>query len=138
MKTLIKKVCGYVGLALLGLGNHGAVVAQQLVDRAETPRVQSTMLSSMQLASQGSTLSIALHREIMDGWHTYWENPGDSGEPITIDWELPDGVTVGDIHYPVPHAIAVGPLMNYGYAVETTLLPQVLTISQVREFLAAL
>ena len=29
-------------------------------------------------------------------WHTYWKNPGDSGLPTTLQWQLPAGVTAGD------------------------------------------
>ena len=25
------------------------------------------------------------------GWHTYWINPGDSGDPAEFEWELPEG-----------------------------------------------
>ena len=57
-----------------------------------------------------------------DGWHTYWRNPGDSGLPTTIAWKLPDGVGVGAIQWPAPHALPTGPLVNYGYEGEVLLL----------------
>ncbi|MGA7323908.1 MAG: protein-disulfide reductase DsbD domain-containing protein, partial [Rhodomicrobium sp.] len=59
------------------------------------------------------------------GWHTYWENPGDSGEPTHIEWNLPDGVTAGPVLWPLPHTIAVGPLVEYGYDDEVLLLTAV-------------
>ena len=58
---------------------------------------------------------MALRLDIAEGWHTYWRNPGDSGEPTRIDWELPEGVVAGDIHWPAPEAIPYGPLVNFGY-----------------------
>ncbi|WP_354675267.1 protein-disulfide reductase DsbD domain-containing protein [Cupriavidus alkaliphilus] len=48
-------------------------------------------------------------------WHTYWKNPGDSGLATTLSWQLPDGVRAGDIEWPTPQQLPVGPLMNYGY-----------------------
>lgn len=48
-------------------------------------------------------------------WHTYWQNPGDSGEPPTLQWTLPAGGTAGDIQWPLPSAIPVAHLVNYGY-----------------------
>ena len=48
-------------------------------------------------------------------WHTYWRNPGDSGIPTTVKWTLPEGFGAGDISWPAPARIPVGPLMNYGY-----------------------
>lgn len=50
------------------------------------------------------------------------ENPGDSGESITINWTLPEGFTAGDIDFPKPHKLPYGPLMNYGFGGETVLL----------------
>ena len=49
------------------------------------------------------------------GWHLYWLNPGDSGNPPTVRWQLPDGWSAGDFEWPVPERIPLGPLVNYGY-----------------------
>ncbi|MFM8346340.1 MAG: protein-disulfide reductase DsbD family protein [Betaproteobacteria bacterium] len=57
------------------------------------------------------------------GWHTYWLNPGDSGLPTQLQWTLPPGLKAGEIDWPVPHRLPIGPLMNHGY--EGTLLLQV-------------
>ena len=35
-------------------------------------------------------------------WHTYWKNSGDSGLPTTLEWQLPAGVTAGEIAWPTP------------------------------------
>ena len=40
------------------------------------------------------------------GWHTYWRNPGDSGGPIEIDWDLPKGFSVSDIKWPLPERLS--------------------------------
>jgi thiol:disulfide interchange protein DsbD len=54
------------------------------------------------------------------GWHTYWVNPGDSGLPTQLQWQLPSGLKAGEIQWPVPQRLPIGPLMNHGY--EGTLL----------------
>ena len=54
------------------------------------------------------------------GWHTYWLNPGDSGLPTQLQWQLPPGLEAGEIEWPVPSRLPIGPLMNHGY--EGTLL----------------
>ncbi|PIQ55096.1 MAG: protein-disulfide reductase [Comamonadaceae bacterium CG12_big_fil_rev_8_21_14_0_65_59_15] len=61
-------------------------------------------------------------------WHTYWKNSGDSGQPTTLTWTLPAGVSAGDIAWPLPTKIPVGNLANYGYG-DTVLLPVPLTVS---------
>src|SRR4029453_16493025 len=55
------------------------------------------------------------------GWHTYWINPGDSGEPAQIEWSLPTGFTAGAIAWPYPERIPVGPAMSFGYSREVVL-----------------
>ncbi len=34
----------------------------------------------------GERFRVALVQDIAKGWHTYWANPGDSGEPTRIEW----------------------------------------------------
>jgi thiol:disulfide interchange protein/DsbC/DsbD-like thiol-disulfide interchange protein len=53
------------------------------------------------------------------GWHVYWRNPGDSGIPSRLDWQLPEGVAAGEIQWPYPHPESLGELTNYGYSDET-------------------
>ena len=59
-------------------------------------------------------------------WHTYWKNPGDSGYPTKITWDLPSGYGVGEFDWPTPKRLATGPIVNFGYEGEV-LLP--LTVS---------
>lgn len=54
-------------------------------------------------------------------WHTYWKNPGDSGLPTSFSWTLPTGFEAGEIAWPTPKQLPVGPLMNYGYEGELLL-----------------
>jgi thiol:disulfide interchange protein DsbD len=74
----------------------------------------------------GETIHVALRQQIQKGWHTYWRNSGDSGEPTQIKWTLPAGWQVSGFTWAAPQKIAVGPLMNYGYEGEV-LLPMALT-----------
>ena len=73
----------------------------------------------------GEPLTVALRLAAIPGWHTYWRNPGDSGEPTRIEWRLPAGFAAGEIEWPVPSRIPVGPLMNFGYKGEVLLLIRV-------------
>ena len=75
----------------------------------------------------GTSINIGLKVSMDKGWHTYWRNPGDSGGPIEIDWELPKGFTVSDIKWPLPEKIEYPPLMTYGYE-DFVIYPMVLSI----------
>jgi thiol:disulfide interchange protein DsbD len=86
------------------------------------PKVHVTLVAEHQGVTPGGTVTLALREDIREHWHTYWKNPGDSGEPTGIDWALPQGWSAGKIQWPYPSQIPVGPLMNYGYADNVTLL----------------
>jgi DsbC/DsbD-like thiol-disulfide interchange protein len=48
-------------------------------------------------------------------WHVYWQNPGDSGVPTTVEWKAPKGWKVEPLGYPVPKRFAPGGIAAYGY-----------------------
>jgi len=49
------------------------------------------------------------------GWHVYWINPGDSGQPPKVEWKLPEGFQAGEIEWPTPSRLPISKLMDYGY-----------------------
>ena len=75
----------------------------------------------------GTSINIGLKVSMDKGWHTYWRNPGDSGGPIEIDWDLPKGFSVSDIKWPLPEKIEYPPLMTYGYE-DFVIYPMILSI----------
>ena len=70
----------------------------------------------------GETLYVALDFELEAHWHLYWKNPGASGLPVELDWELPEGFVAGEIEWAVPERIELAGLMNYGYEDTVTLM----------------
>ncbi|HZZ31899.1 MAG TPA: protein-disulfide reductase DsbD domain-containing protein [Phenylobacterium sp.] len=91
-----------------------------------THHVAAELLASKDAIAPGETVYVALHQKIESHWHTYWRNSGDSGEPTRIKWDLPAGWRAGEIVWPAPNKIPVGPLMNYGYE-DDVLLPVPIT-----------
>jgi len=63
----------------------------------------------------GSTVDVAFAMTPKQGWHGYWENPGDAGLGMTLEWTLPKGVSVGPLRYPVPQTLIIAGLMNHVY-----------------------
>lgn len=63
----------------------------------------------------GQTFWLGLHIQHQPHWHTYWQNPGDSGLPTRLQWQLPAGLQAGEIAWPLPKKIPIGTLANYGY-----------------------
>lgn len=75
----------------------------------------------------GSNAWLGLHLRHDPHWHTYWINPGDSGLPTRLSWQLPDGYAVDAIDWPAPSRFEVGGLYNFGYDGEL-LLPLALHV----------
>ena len=100
-------------------------VLAKLQASAATEQVKARLISSQQQAEPGQTLRIGLQQLIIPHWHTYWLNPGDSGNATTIDWQLPAGASAGDILWPTPGRTIVGPITNYSYSDEVTLLTDI-------------
>jgi thiol:disulfide interchange protein/DsbC/DsbD-like thiol-disulfide interchange protein len=81
-----------------------------------TDNVKARLVSEASSVAPGQSFWVALDLNIRDGWHTYWRNPGDSGQATTLKWQLPPGFTAGDIVWTAPHRFEIPPLVNYGYA----------------------
>jgi thiol:disulfide interchange protein DsbD len=80
------------------------------------------------LVAQDSTLEanrvawVGVLFDLEKGWHIYWVNPGDAGEPPRIQWDLPTGFRADGIRWPTPVRLIMGTLVDYGYE-GRTLLP---------------
>jgi thiol:disulfide interchange protein DsbD len=81
-----------------------------------TDNVKARLISETNAIAPGQSIWVALEFDIREGWHTYWRNPGDSGQATQLAWTLPAGLTAGDIVWTTPHRFEIAPLVNYGYA----------------------
>jgi thiol:disulfide interchange protein len=98
-------------LLVAGLGAQAAPVAGPV--RAQHLTVELLSLESS--VKPGGESSLGLHFTLDKGWHVYWSNAGDSGEPPSIKWTLPEGFTTGAMQFPAPRRLPLGPLMDFGY-----------------------
>ncbi len=90
-----------------------------------TENVKARLVSEVIAVGPGQVFWVALELDIRDGWHTYWRNPGDSGQATTLKWVLPPGFTAGEIVWTTPHRFEIAPLVNYGYAKHAMHLVQI-------------
>jgi len=86
---------------------------------AATEHVKARLVSSQAAVAPGQRVTVALEQDIKPHWHTYWLNPGDSGQATTITWT---GATAAPIQWPTPSVQAIGPIVNYGYEGRAALL----------------
>ncbi len=101
-----------------------ALASGTLAAPVKTEHVEAELVAAKTALVPGEPLTVALRLTMQKGWHTYWQNPGDSGLPTTLEWKLPAGISAGPIEWPAPHALPAGPLVNYGYDGEVLHLVQ--------------
>ena len=84
---------------------------------AATPIPHGTLelVAETQWIAPGRELYLGLHFQLEKGWHIYWVNPGDSGEPPRVRWQLPEGLTPGAMEWPRPRRLEASSVVNFGY-----------------------
>ena len=94
---------------------------------AQVPRenaIKTALLAETEAPAPGQSFTLAIRMRPDEGWHGYWLNPGEAGIPDSFEWDLPDGVTIGELRYPVPERLSISGIMNYIYHGEYALLTE--------------
>ncbi|POF63662.1 protein-disulfide reductase DsbD family protein [Novacetimonas maltaceti] len=83
----------------------------------------ATLLSDSDSFMPGQDMHFGLRLQLAPGWHTYWLNPGDAGEAVTLAVHASGGAVGegGPIEWPVPQRLRDGPLMSYAYTGDVVL-----------------
>jgi thiol:disulfide interchange protein/DsbC/DsbD-like thiol-disulfide interchange protein len=102
--------------------------ARAVSNAADAPHVHVQLVVPASGINLGEAASAGLYFKIDPGWHVYWKNAGDAGEPPHIKWTLPGGLTAGPLEFPAPKRLPLGPLMDFGYENEV-LFPFTLTVA---------
>jgi len=96
----------------------GLLIAMWTVAGLAQSQVQARHARVELLSTQvaGHRLELGVHFTLERGWHIYWVNPGDSGQPPSLKWSLPSGATAGEILWPLPERLQSSPtIADYGY-----------------------
>ena len=89
---------------------------------ARAAHTQARLVLAAETAKPGDTIQAAIVLHMDPGWHTYWKNSGQSGLPTTVTWELPTGVSAGEIQWPLPKKVPEAELTTYVYEGDAALL----------------
>ena len=85
--------------------------------------VEASLLADTTAIVPGKPFRLGLLLRMAPGWHTYWENPGDSGLATTFDPQLPEGFPAGPIAWPLPkRLVEPGDIQVYAYKGEVLLV----------------
>ena len=89
---------------------------------ARAAHTQVQLVLSADTAKPGDMIWAAVDLKMDAGWHTYWKNPGAAGMATEIKWQLPPGVTAGEIQWPLPKKLPPAEVTTYGYEDEVMLI----------------
>src|SRR5689334_3843640 len=95
----------FLFLLLLGFTASGQAAETSPV---RSPRASVTLLSEVDAVAPGQGFRLLLRQVLAPGWHTYWTNPGDAGQPPEITFTLPEGASAGPMRFPAPQRIPFG------------------------------
>ncbi|HWX56218.1 MAG TPA: protein-disulfide reductase DsbD domain-containing protein [Verrucomicrobiae bacterium] len=91
-------------------------------EKIAAKHTQLELLAQQTAASPGQQVWLGVHFVLEKGWHIYWVNPGDSGQPPVLQWQLPPGFSAGEIQWPRPEKMQTAHLADYGYHDDVLLL----------------
>ncbi len=92
---------------------------------AEDDPSQAMLVADVEWIQPGRPFRIGILFDIIDQWHVYWLNPGDSGiEPI-IEWQLPAGFSAGALQWPHPQRFDDPPFATFGHEEELLLAREI-------------
>lgn len=97
-------------------------VANAQAAGAPIPHGTLELVAENQCIAAGHDFNLGLHFQLEKGWHIYWVNPGDSGEPPRVKWQLPGGLAAGAIEWPTPRRLGTSAVVDFGYEDEVTLI----------------
>jgi thiol:disulfide interchange protein DsbD len=83
--------------------------------RMNTQTANFAVIFPTQRVRPGSEIEGLIQFYLDPGWHLYWKNPGDTGIAPTFDWQLPEGIRIKDIKWPVPLRLERAGTVFYGY-----------------------
>ena len=104
---------------------NGAALSALVLSSLSVWCAESTQVDMHLSAEQsrpGETVWAGVHFTLAEGWHTYWRHSGDAGQPPQIHWELPEGVSAGEVQWPAPEKHNKEGVYSYIYSEETMLL----------------
>ena len=117
------RICTAIAAFITLAGMQGLALAAPKAEDLVKPE----LIANVESIKPGDPLLVGVRLKIEPNWHVYWKNPGESGAPTRVKFELPDGVYARDLQFPIPKHFDQGGVIGYGYGDEVMLIAPVLT-----------
>jgi DsbC/DsbD-like thiol-disulfide interchange protein len=89
---------------------------------AQRPVVRVKVVPEFATVRPGSTFRVAVQLRVPDGWHIGWINPGRTGLPSEVSWQMPGTVHLDSVDWPYPELDDSGGLVSHVYRGEVTIV----------------
>jgi DsbC/DsbD-like thiol-disulfide interchange protein len=99
------------------------IVSTQLNGQQLTAANAKIVVDSYSLEKSHS-VPIGILIDLEKDWHIYWRNPGDSGMPTAVNFDVPEGISISEIEWPVPKVFKYEGLASFGYEKQVLLIAQ--------------
>ncbi|MCU0333188.1 MAG: hypothetical protein MUE93_07780 [Ignavibacteriaceae bacterium] len=96
------------------------LLAQQLASATAEIVVDSYSLE------KSRSIPIGVLVKLEEDWHLYWRNSGDTGIPTSIEFDLPEGITISEIQWAFPKVFEFDGLASFGYEKQVLLLTELI------------
>ncbi|MBP9753252.1 MAG: thioredoxin family protein [Proteobacteria bacterium] len=84
-------------------------------------------INHTELPKDSGSFYVVVNFEPQKGWHLYWQNPGDSGMPPKVEFELPDYAKVSFLGFPPPRLYRKKEITSFVYNEPFSLIYQIST-----------
>jgi len=105
----------------------GLACAPALAQLPSANVIRVALVGERDSIAPGQEFWVGVQFHLDKGWHIYWINPGDSGEPPRVQWRLPAGFQAGELRWPHPERLVTKYSTDYGYAGQMLLLAPIRT-----------
>ena len=112
-KLLLMALCMLLGQITV-LADSAAAEAPAAVQE----QVRASLVAEKDIVSAARPFMVAVKFDIAKGWHTYYKNPGETGEATEVKLSLPSGFIAGEILWQKPKVFNTVGFTEYGYSGE--------------------
>jgi len=95
--------------------------------------IEAALFAETRAPAPGERTQIAIRMTPEPGWHGYWINPGDSGLPVSVEWETPSGVRFGELRHPAPTLLDIQGIASYVHEGSFTVLTTMIVPSGLKQ-----
>ncbi len=100
------------------------LIASLQLNAQQTPSAIAKIIVDSYSLEKSRLIPTGILIELEKDWHIYWRNSGDTGIPTSIEIDLPEGISISEIQWPVPKVFEYEGLASYGYEKQVLLIAE--------------